>query len=62
MQGKWYNEGVSVRIISEIDMRNFNYWPLDDEPEGEIYENLAWDLPGYRPNRERQAHPKRKLK
>jgi len=26
------------------------FWPLDYDPEGEIYENVAWDLPGYRPN------------
>lgn len=24
------------------------FWPFDCDPEGEIYENLAWDLPGYR--------------
>ena len=24
------------------------FWPLDLDPEGEIYENVAWDLPGYR--------------
>lgn len=24
------------------------FWPLDYAPEEEIYENLAWDLPGYR--------------
>jgi hypothetical protein len=24
------------------------FWPLDYDPEGAIYENLAWDLPGYR--------------
>ena len=24
------------------------FWPLDDNSEGEIYDNLAWDLPGYR--------------
>jgi len=25
------------------------FWPLDYDPEGEIYENPAWDLPGFRP-------------
>lgn len=39
-------------------MRNPKYWPLDYEPEGEIYDNLAWDLPGYRRNH--QARSKRK--
>jgi len=24
------------------------FWPLDYEPEDEIYDSLAWDLPGYR--------------
>lgn len=27
---------------------NRKFWPLDDNSEGEIYDNLAWDLPGYR--------------
>jgi len=26
------------------------FWPFDYDPEGEIYENVAWDLPGYRKN------------
>jgi len=29
-----------------MDKRKF--WPLDFDPEGEIYDNVAWDLPGYR--------------
>jgi hypothetical protein len=24
------------------------YWPLITDPEGEIYDNPAWDLPGFR--------------
>jgi hypothetical protein len=24
------------------------FWPLDYEPEDEIYENPSWDLPGLR--------------
>ena len=24
------------------------FWPLDFDPEDEVYETLAWDLPGYR--------------
>ena len=27
-------------------MRKF--WLWDSDPEGEIYETLAWDLPGYK--------------
>jgi hypothetical protein len=23
------------------------FWLFDPDPEGEIYENLSWDLPGY---------------
>lgn len=29
-------------------MKTRKFWPLDYDPEGEIYENLAWDLPGFR--------------
>jgi hypothetical protein len=29
-------------------MNTPKFWPLDFDPEGEIYENLAWDLPGFR--------------
>jgi hypothetical protein len=29
-------------------MFTFRFWPLDFDPEGEIYENPAWDLPGFR--------------
>ena len=39
-------------------MSNPKYWPLDYEPEGEIYDNLAWDLPGYQ--RDRKVRSKRK--
>jgi hypothetical protein len=27
------------------------FWPLDYEPEDEIYENPSWDLPGLRRTR-----------
>jgi len=36
-------------------MNKRKFWPLDFDPEGEIYENLAWDLPGYMQHR----HPRR---
>jgi hypothetical protein len=39
-------------------MSKSKYWPLDYDPEVEIYDNLAWDLPGFR--RERQGCPKLK--
>lgn len=29
-------------------MKIQKYWPLDYCPECEIYENPAWNLPGYR--------------
>jgi len=32
-------------------MRKFKYWPLDYNPEGEIYDSPAWDLPGFRRER-----------
>ena len=37
-------------------MNTPKFWPLDFDPEGEIYENVAWDLPGYKRNR--QPHPR----
>ena len=33
-------------------MKTRKFWPLDFDPEGEIYENVAWDLPGYTRNRQ----------
>ena len=29
-------------------MTTRKFWPLDFDPEGEIYENVSWDLPGYK--------------
>ncbi len=29
-------------------MTKRNFWVLDFDPEGEIYESLSWDLPGFR--------------
>jgi len=29
-------------------MNSSKFWPWDYDPEGEIYENVAWDLPGFR--------------
>jgi hypothetical protein len=29
-------------------MNTRKFWPLDLDPEGQIYENVAWDLPGFR--------------
>jgi hypothetical protein len=42
------------------------FWPLVDyDPEGEVYDNVAWDLPGFRPARvaagRKQSGPKRAL-
>jgi hypothetical protein len=44
--------------IQEILMSSCNkFWPWDDNPEGEIYDNLAWDLPGFRPSKRDAAKP-----
>jgi hypothetical protein len=32
-------------------MEERKFWPLDFDPEGEIYDTVAWDLPGYRRQR-----------
>jgi len=37
-------------------MTTRKFWPLDFDPEGAIYENPAWDLPGF--NRGVIAHPR----
>jgi hypothetical protein len=43
-------------------MNTRKFWPLDFDPEGEIYENVAWDLPGFRqrrlPSKPQPAAPK----
>jgi hypothetical protein len=36
-------------------MEKRKFWPLDFDPEGEIYDTVAWDLPGYR--RQRRRNP-----
>ena len=43
-------------------MKTPKYWPWDYDPEGEIYENVSWDLPGFRPARCRRIAPKRKFR
>jgi hypothetical protein len=41
-------------------MNERKFWPFYFDPEGEIYENLSWDLPGYRLQRKaRQSRRKR---
>jgi len=34
---------------------NPQFWPLDDDADVEIYDTLAWDLPGFRGAR---THPR----
>jgi hypothetical protein len=38
-------------------MNTHKFWPLDYDPEDEVYETLAWDLPGYR----KKTHARVKL-
>jgi hypothetical protein len=38
-------------------MSTSNFWPLNDDSEGEIYENVAWDLPGFRLGKRRRRKP-----
>jgi hypothetical protein len=42
-------------------MKTRKFWPLDENPEGEIYENVAWDLPGYRRSRKAPSKAQRKV-
>lgn len=48
-------ESLPYSSIREVQMNTRNFWPLDFDPEGEIYESVAWDLPGFK-NR-RAPHP-----
>ena len=45
-----YNVGVGAAVPYEVKtlMTTRKFWPLDFDPEGEVYENVAWDLPGYK--------------
>jgi hypothetical protein len=44
-----------------MDGRKF--WLFDSNPEGEIYENVSWDLPGYSLKRKaEQARAKRRIR
>jgi len=47
-------------IFQATFMSKSKFWPLDYNPEGAIYDNLSWDLPGYRPNRARLPKQKRR--
>jgi hypothetical protein len=53
----WYNKEVGSPPIPfrQVHMEIRKFWPLDFDPEGEIYENVAWDLPGYT-RRRRELH------
>ena len=43
-----------VRLVNRMSTKS-KFWPLDYDPEGEIYENVAWDLPGFRRPANRRA-------
>jgi hypothetical protein len=44
-------------------MSTSKFWPLDYDSDGEIYENVAWDLPGFRRRRPKtKTAPARPLK
>jgi hypothetical protein len=38
------------------------FWPWDFNSEGEIYENVSWDLPGHRPKRRNRPKSARSKK
>jgi hypothetical protein len=45
-----YPSESSERHIKEGDVMKTTrrFWPLDYDQEVEIYENLSWDLPGFK--------------
>ncbi len=48
MPGDAIIESVPSCTESRKNMSKRKFWPLDFDLEGEIYENPAWDLPGFR--------------
>jgi len=42
-------------------MSTCKFWPLNYDPEGEIYENVAWDLPGFRPSNKKPGRAHREI-
>jgi hypothetical protein len=38
-------------------MNTPKFWPLDYDTDGEIYENVSWDLPGFRPRQPHRRSP-----
>ena len=54
-----------ARISLRVPMHTTKFWPIDYDPEGEIYDNPAWDLPGFRHRRHdlsrNPARPARKM-
>ena len=47
--------GIKVNVMSTS-----KYWPIDTDPEGQIYDNVAWDLPGFRAGRVSRKVPHRR--
>lgn len=43
-----FSSALEVRIEGCKFMSTPKYWPLDLDPEEAVYENPAWDLPGFR--------------
>ncbi len=37
-------------------MNQQQFWFLDPDPEGPVYENLSWDMPGVRVRRHSRRH------
>ena len=50
--GRYNKDSPSSGISGDIMTSKSKFWPLDYDPEEEIYENLSWDLPGFKPVRE----------
>ena len=61
MPERCYNIECSPCTESRKNMSKRKFWPLDFDLEGEIYENPAWDLPGFRRPRTRAPFAARGL-
>ena len=40
-------------------MKATMFWPLDYDPEGEVYDSVSWGLPGFRGSRRPARKPER---
>jgi hypothetical protein len=56
---KWSCISSYSLIKVETLMSTARFWTLDIDLEGQIYDNVAWDLPGFRRSHRSVKQPRR---